>query len=208
MIVLYILLALIFALFLASFFNVYIDVRYKYELAMWIRVAFLKFQILPQQPKKTKKKNKKPKKQTKKPENSEEKRKNSAFDYAKQKGLRGIINIIKQVTSLAADVFKDLFRRITFTEFSFNLRIAGENAADSAIKHGQICAIIFPALKAFFSVVSCENYDINVNPDFSDTPKTEIDLKATAKIRIYSLLAFAVTKAFKAIKLYLKAKPK
>lgn len=210
MLVLLIIFSVLFLLFLATLFNVYIYGEFVEELSLSVKVAFLKFRILPKtkKKKKPKKKKKKQGKDNKKKKENKPEKNVSSFEYLKEKGLSGIINIIKGVAKFAVDAFKDLFKKITVTHFSLDFKIAGDDAADSAIKYGYCCSAVFPALRAIFGVVKCEEYDVNINPDFSDTPKTTVNVKVIAKIRICSIISFALTKAFKAIRLYLKAKPK
>ncbi len=197
-------------LFLATLFNVYIYAEFVEELSLTVKIAFLKFRILPQTEKKkrSKKKKKKTEKDNKKKSEKKPEKKSSPFEYFKEKGLSGIINIIKSVAKFATGVLKDLFKKITVTHFSLDFKIAGDDAADSAIKYGYCCSAIFPALRAILGVVKCNKYDVNINPDFSDTPKTTINVKVVAKIRICSVISFVLSKAFSALRIYLKAKPK
>lgn len=209
--VLLIILSVFLLLFLLTLFNIYICASFTDELALTIKIGFVKLRILPQRgakKKKAVKKKKKSDKSKKKATEKESKNQTSPLDYFKQKGLSGIINIIKLIAEFAADSLRDLFRRITVTDFYLDIKVAGDNAADSAVKYGCCCAALFPALRVIFGAVRCRQYSVNVNPDFSDAPKTEIKARLTAKIRILSVISFALTKAFKALGIYLKAKPK
>ena len=89
-----------------------------------------------------------------------------------------------------------------------DIKVAGDDAGDSAVKYGRVCAVLFPALKLITDVVRVDRYEVNVNPDFSDEPENLAKAKVTAKIRIISILKIVFSKAFTALKLYLKARPK
>ena len=102
----------------------------------------------------------------------------------------------------------DIFKKITVTRFYLMLRVAGSDAADSAVKYGQVCSVLYPALKVIGEVVTIEDYDIDVEPDFSDEPKNVAQSEVTAKIRIISILKVAIKRGFQALRLFLKAKPK
>ncbi|MGN1131128.1 MAG: DUF2953 domain-containing protein [Ruminococcus sp.] len=206
MLVLYIILSILLCLFLLTLFNVYIYAEYKDELSVWIKIAFFKLQIIPQKPKKKKKKHKKKKVKEKKKE--PEKQENVLKNFIKEKGLSGIINILKQIATLATETLKDLFKRVTLVSLRLNIQIAGEDAADTAIKYGYCCSVIFPAVSAILSVVKYKERNIQVVPDFSDDPQTKIDGKLVARIRICSLLWFAVTKIGKILKLLINYKTK
>ena len=149
--------------------------EYKDQLSLWIKVAFVKVQLIPQKPKKKKKKPKKKKVKEKKQEQITEKQENALLKFVKEKGISGVINILKQISKLATDTLKDLFKRITVTEFTLNVQVAGEDAADTAIKYGYCCSVIFPAVSAILSVVKYKERNVKIVPDFSDNPETKID---------------------------------
>ena len=71
--------------------------EYKDELSLWIKVAFVKVQLIPQKPKKKKKKPKKKKVKEKKQEQITEKQENALLKFVKEKGISGVINILKQI---------------------------------------------------------------------------------------------------------------
>lgn len=206
MLVLYIILSILLCLFLLTLFNVYIYAEYKDELSVWIKIAFFKLRLIPQKPKKKKKKHKKKKVKEKKKE--PEKQENVLKNFIKEKGLSGIINILKQIATLATETLKDLFKRVTIVSLKLNIQIAGEDAADTAIKYGYCCSVIFPAVSAILSVVKYKERNIQVVPDFSDDPETRIDGGLVARIRICSLLWFAVTKIGKILKFFINYKIK
>lgn len=211
MIALYIILGILLFLFLLTLLNIWVLVNYDEELALFVRVAFVKLQIIPSKPKKKKKKPKKPKKKTKKKPKEEKPEKEKAFsikDYVKEKGVSGILNIVKRVAKLAVGALKDLFSKITVTKLSLRLRVAGSDAADSAVKYGRVCSVLYPALKVIAEVVTVEDYDIDVEPDFSDEPKNSAKAEVKAKVRIISLIGVAFKHGFQALRLILKAKPK
>lgn len=205
MLVLYIILSILLCLFLLTLFNVYIYAEYNDELSVWIKIAFFKLPLIPQKPKKKKKKPKKKKVQEKK---EPEKQENVLKNFIKEKGLSGIINILKQIATLATETLKDLFKRVTIVSIKLNLQIAGEDAADTAIKYGYCCSVIFPAVSAILSVVKYKERNIQVVPDFSDDPETKIDGRLVARIRICSLIWFALTKIGKILKFLVNYKIK
>ena len=208
MLVLYIILSILLCLFLLTLFNIYVYAEYKDQLSLWIKVAFVKVQHIPPKPKKKKKKPKKKKVKEKKQEQITEKQENALLKFVKEKGISGVINILKQISKLATDTLKDLFKRITVTEFTLNVQVAGEDAADTAIKYGYCCSVIFPTVSAILSVVKYKERNVKIVPDFSDNPETKIDGKVIARIRICSLLCFAVTKLGKILKLLINYKIK
>lgn len=210
MIALYIILGVLLLLFLLTLLNVWVLAGYNDELRLSVRIAFVKIQLVP--PKQGKeKKEKKPKKTQKKKTKEEKPEKKKSFsikEYVKQKGVSGILNIIKRTADFAVGTLNDIFKKITVTRFYLMLRVAGSDAADSAVKYGQVCSVLYPALKVIGEVVTIEDYDIDVEPDFSDEPKNVAQGEVTAKIRIISILKVAIKRGFQALRLFLKAKPK
>lgn len=211
MIALYIILGILLLLFLVTLLNVRIHAIYNEKLTLYVRVAFVKLRLIPPKPKKEKKKPKKPKKEKEKKPEKEKPKKEKSFnimDYVKQKGVSGILNIFRRIANLAVGTLKDLFSRITVTMLALELRIAGSDAADSAVKYGQVCSILYPALKIIGEIVTINDYDIDVEPDFSDEPKSSAKGELKAKIRVLSILIVVFKRGFQALRLILKAKPK
>ncbi len=212
MLALYIILGILLFLFLITLFNVYIYADYDNELFLDLKIAFIKIKLIPSKPKKEKpekKKKKKKKPESEKSKGKKEKEKGfSLKDYVKQKGVSGILNIVKRISTLAVDTLKDLFSKITVNELTVNLSIAAETAEETAVNYGRVCAVFFPALKLITDIVTVKHYNVNVNPDFTDGAKSSAMAKVIAKVRILSLLKIGITRAFTALRIYLKAKPK
>ena len=210
MFVLYILLGILLFLFLLTLLNIRVIAVYNEELTLWVRVAFVKLRLVPPKPKKKKKK-KPQKKPSKKPskQKPEKKKAKKSFDFkalVKENGVSGIINIVKRIAKLAVGTLKDFFSAVTVTKLSVYLKIAGSDAADSAIKYGRVCAVLFPSLNAVMNVVRVKKYEVNVNPDFSDEPKNSAKAELRAKIRVLSIIIIAFKRGIQALKLFMKLK--
>ncbi len=213
MLALYIILGILLFLFLLTLFNIYVYAVYDNELFLDIKIAFVKIKIFPQKPKKKKpekkKKKKKKDKPKKEPEKKEKKKKdNKVFSYVKQKGITGILNIVKRISKLATGVLKDLFSRITVDKLVVNIKITGETAEDTAVKYGQLCSVFFPALRLITEIVTVKYYDVNVNPDFSEDAENSARADVVARVRILSLVRIVFRRGFEALRLFIKAKPK
>lgn len=211
MLALYIILGILLFLFLLTLFNIYVYAVYNDELFLHLKIAFIKIQLVPPKPKKEKpeKKKKEKKKKKKEPDEKEKKKEpNKLFAYVKQKGVSGILNIVKRISKLATGVLKDLFSHITLNELTIRINVAGETAEDAAVKYGEVCAVFFPALRLITEIVTVKNYDVNVNPDFSDDAKNSAYANVIARIRIIALLKIVIVRAFAILRLLIKAKPK
>lgn len=210
MLALYIISGIILFLFLLTLLNVNIYAVYDNELFLDLKIAFIKIKILPSKPKKKKPK-KKPKKKDKpkkEPEKKKKKKENKVFSYVKQKGISGILNIVKRISKLATGVLNDLFSRITVDKLVVDIKVAGETAEETAVNYGRLCSVFFPALRLITDIVTVKYYDVNVNPDFSENAENSARADVAAKIRILSLLRIVFSRGFEAFRLFIKAKPK
>lgn len=213
---LYIILGILLFLFLLTLFNIYVYFVYDNELFLSVKVAFIKIKIMPPDEKKKKsekkpekKKKKKKKKKKEKPDKKSKKEKPDKLSaYFKQKGVSGIVNIVKRISKLAVGVLKDFFKKITIERLKIEITIAGETAEDTAVRYGEVCSVFFPALRLITEIVTVKSYDVKVNPGFNNNAKSDAKADVVAKIRILSLLKIAFSRAFEILRLYLKARPK
>lgn len=95
----------------------------------------------------------------------------------KERGLKGLINALKEIAGLAETFLKPIFKHIKLKNLDMNITVASEDAADTAINYGYACAGIYPSLSILLNIVKYKKYNVNIAPDF-DKKKTEIDLIA------------------------------
>lgn len=210
MLALYIILGILLFLFLVSLFNIWIYFLYDEEPELVIRIAFVKLRLLPPKPEKEKKAEK-PKKQKKKKPEKKEKKKEKTFDfkaYLKQKGVSGLLNITKRAAKIVAGTLKGLFRHFHVPQLTVKLVISGEDSADAGVMYGRVCTVFFPAIRLITEIVQVAEYDVSVDPDFHADAVSKAYAKVTARIRIIFILTTVLSKAFAALMLYIKAKPK
>ncbi len=212
MLALYIILGILLLLFSLTLLNVYWYAEYDEKLKVFVRIAFLKIQLAPQKQKEEKPKKKSPKKQKKKKkkkkktEKPEKKEPSFINKLYKERGVSGIIDIIRQLAEIVAGALKGIFSHLIVTELTVKLDISGEDAADSAIKYGRVCAALFPALRVITDIVTVKHYNVSVTPVFSDKPETRAYARAKAKIRIIHILKHLITKGISALKLFVNLK--
>lgn len=192
---LYILLAIaaFFALILTTPIKLYI--KFADSFFCTLRIRFVKIQLYPAKPKKKKPKKKSEKKPEKK---SEEKEKKNIFT---QKGFSGLVDILKQTASLAKGVLKDFFKHIIIKDFSLSVRIAGDDAADTAIEYGKYCSVIYPLVSTVVTATKCKGYGVDIVPDFDEKAETKVYFSAEVKIRLFWLLLIVLRHGIKALKI-------
>lgn len=200
---LYILLGI--ALFVALVMFIPITLRASYKENFWcaVYIGFVKLQLVPAKPKKEKKK--KVKKQTPKteqPKKSTEKKPSLIKKY----GIEWLLNLIKRVAELAVSALQDFFSHILVKKFSLSISVAGDDAADTAIKYGKYCAVVYPAVGTIVRVVKCKGYGVDINPNFSEKAETEINFDFVARVFVFRLIALAVKHGIKGLKLLAEVK--
>jgi ribosomal protein S25 len=163
---LYILLGIVLFIALVMFIPITLRASYKEEFWCAVYIGFVKLQLVPAKPKKEKKK-KKAKKQTQKteqPKKATEKKPSLIKKY----GIEWLLNLIKKVAELAVSALQDFFSHILVKKLSLSISVAGDDAADTAIKYGKYCAVIYPAVGTIVRVVKCKGYGVDINPNFSE----------------------------------------
>jgi ribosomal protein S25 len=175
-----------------------ITLRASYKEEFWcaVYIGFVKLQLVPAKPKKEKKK-KKAKKQTQKteqPKKATEKKPSLIKKY----GIEWLLNLIKKVAELAVSALQDFFSHILVKKLSLSISVAGDDAADTAIKYGKYCAVVYPAVG--------KGYGVDINPNFSEKAETEINFDFAARIFAFRLIGLAVKHGIKGIKLLAEVK--
>jgi hypothetical protein len=197
---LYILLALILLILLVGVIPVSLIVRWHEELKCTLKVGLIPITIYPQKAKKTKKKKSKEPSKPKQNKPEEKKEKN----LLKEKGLGWFVNLIKKVADLAKGALKDLFKHILIKEFMLSVKVAGEDAADTAVKYGYLCSAIYPATGLIIGAVNYKSYGVDITPDFEENAQSQISLDLNARIFTFRLLSTGIKHSIKGIKLLLK----
>lgn len=159
-------------------------------------IGFVPVRLYPEKPKK--KKSKKESKNDKKEQEPERK------NLLKENGIGWLTDLIINVAKLAVGVLKDFFSHIIITKLDIRIKIAGEDAADTAIKYGGLCSVVYPAIGTVAGTVKCRTYGVEILPDFSDKPQSEAYLFLFAKVRVFHLLGLVFRHGITAIKLLSK----
>lgn len=199
---LYILLGI--ALFVALVMFIPITLRASYKEDFWcaVYIGFVKLQLVPAKPKKEKKKVKKQTPKTEQPKKATEKKPSLIKKY----GIEWLLSLIKRVAELAVSALQDFFSHILIKKFSLSISVAGDDAADTAIKYGKYCAVVYPAVGTIVRVVKCKGYGVDINPNFSEKAETEINFDFVARVFVFRLVALAVKHGIKGLKLLAEVK--
>ncbi len=195
---------------------------------VYIKYLFLKIPVVDtskteneKKPKKEKKKKEKGSEDTSNEETTEEndakksKSKPQGNILLKQlyidEGYDGIVKMLSGVKKSLGSFFGKLYKNFVFDELYITMITAGSDAADTAIKHGKLCAYAYPVLGKLVSTCKVKKYDFNFSPDFL-AKKNE----ASAYVRMHlipirltnSVVVLAVQLVFKVLFKVLFAKKK
>lgn len=92
-----------------------------------------------------------------------------------EQGYDGIVKMLLVVKDSFGSFFSKVYKTFTINEFYLTMRVTGSDAADTAIKYGQVSSWIFPTLGKIASTCKMKKYDIDISPDFIGV-KNEADL--------------------------------
>lgn len=197
---LYILLGILLVIFLLLLMPVKLKASYNEDFRCSLKIGFIRIQLYPQKPKKKKKK----KKQKKADEEQKgEKKKES---HVKQKGISWLFDLIKKIADLAVGALKDFFRHIIVKKLMLSVSIAGDDAADTAVKYGYCCSAVYPAFGIIVGAVKCKSYGVDISPNFEEKAKSAVNMELEAKIKILWLLALVFKHGYKGLKLLMDLK--
>lgn len=192
MIFLYILLGIILLIALLMLVPVSVKISYHKDFSFLLKIGFVPITLYPKKPEKTKK----TKKKKKKPE--KEKKKTNLLE---DKGFSWFINLIKKVANLANGVLKDFFRHILIKRFMLSIRVVGDDAADTAVKYGYYCSVVYPAVGIIVGAVKCKSYGIDISPDFAESATPDVTIELEAKTLVLWLAVLVLKHGIKGLKL-------
>lgn len=189
---------------LLLFSPVYLSVSYERSWKVKIRCLFVSYPIYPPKSLQKKKKGKKHKSIPQKKQKLEEK--SSVWrDILKEKGIKGLLSLLGQMTNAAAGGAKKLFRHLVIQKCFLQVTVGGEDAAQTAMEYGYLCAAVYPAVGAVIANTKCKSHNIRVLCDF-DSPETDFRFYGKCSIKVLFLLAAGWTVLYRFLKSQIKEK--
>ena len=202
MVALYIILGIVLLFVVLFSMRVTLIVDYAEKTVVTVKYLFLKFTVFDSSKPKAEKKPKKPKKEKKEKtaesstQTSAEETTNESGEPAKSKpkakgnsllkqiytdhGYDGIVKMLSAVKKSLGGFFGKLYKTIVFDELYITMVTAGNDAADTAIKHGKLCAWAYPILGKLVSTSKVKKYNFDFSPDFLATKN-----QANAYVRLH-----------------------
>ena len=220
---LYIILGVV--LFFIAVLSIPVVLEMEYGDVFKLRVSwlFVKFNILPKdESEKKPKKEKKPK--AEKPQAEKAPAETSVTDAPKKdnpikifyedQGVLGIVELINNVASYLGKFSKGFLKSIYIKKLRIRIWVTEGDAAQTAIKYGKFCQMIYPPLGFICSSCHVKDYDVNIWAEYcGDKTKGEFETKVALIPRsvINAGIAFVfrlVVRLVKALLVYFKAKKK
>ncbi len=199
-----------------------VTVAYRDEVALSVRVLFLKIRILPKKEKKKgphsmsakkarKIKEKLRQKQQKKAEAKQKKQekkaaKKEAPKEKPKKSLSDILDMVTLVRTLLVKVIKTFFGHLRIDIARLKIRVATGDAATTAIAYGvitQAVNLLFPVLEQVKNFSTPKMRDIDIVADFA-AEGMEADVEFSFSLRVWHLFHVAFGALFSAIKHFVK----
>lgn len=180
--VLYSLLGII--LFIVILFCIRLTVIFQYgeNTVVRIKYLFINVPVLDTSKKKPKKDTKPEKakseknKSVEKTKENSQKQKKQGNGFLKQlyidHGYEGLKSMLFDLGESLSGFFVKLYKCFTIDELYIKMITAGSDAADTAIKHGKLCAWVYPVLGKLISTCKVKKYDFDISPDFLATKST------------------------------------
>ncbi len=81
-------------------------------------------------------------------------------------GYEGLEKMLRDLGSSLGGFFGKIYKTFTIDELYIKMITAGGDAADTAIKHGKLCAWLYPVLGKLVSTCKVKKYDFDISPDF------------------------------------------
>ena len=154
-----------------------------------LKYLFLSFQLLPQKEKSTgKKKHADRKKKQEESETTLEK----LHRLTGEDSAAGLFDFLRELAVLAAGSLKTLFHHLMIADFSLDVSAGGEDAAETALTYGKLCAVIYPAVSVLVSQAKTKHYGVSVFPDFSEGAQTKAHMEARLRIKPVFLLSAGI----------------
>ena len=126
--------------------------------------------------------------------------------FKKVYNKKGIIGTIKYFANILVIILKKLLwliKHFKFKNFNFNLTIASENAANTAIEYGSVCACVYPVLSLLESALDFKTKKINISADFDHTLPT-LEICFSVKTQLFYWLIAIILAIFEFSKLQRK----
>ena len=114
---------------------------------------------------------------------------------------------LKEILSIFFYSIKSFILKTKIKLINIDLSIAKDNACDTALSYGKICATFGPIINIILKKDKFRKCSIKIYPNFKET-KTKVTANLKFKIRLLNIISLIVKAIFDFIKYYIKIKVK
>jgi hypothetical protein len=86
-----------------------------------------------------------------------------------------------------SDGILELWSCVFIEKFSLNFAISEEDAAQTAVQYGKICAVVYPLIKILSTGKKWKNFEVHIFPDFKEE-KSRIKFYTKLRLRLGRIL--------------------
>ena len=113
-------------------------------------------------------------------------------------GYEGLEKMFRDLGSSLGGFFGKIYKTFTIDELYIKMVTVGSDAADTAIKHGKLCAWLYPVLGKLVSTCKVKKYDFDISPDFP-APKSTASAFVRFHVRPIKITNAAVVLALQLV---------
>lgn len=145
-----------------------------------VRYLFVTYPLYPKRPKRPSVQ----KQQTEKNQSEAQKKKEKL-------SLHETIDMVKDAMGPVWRALRSVRRHLVLNRLWLYIRIAGEDAAQTAISYGRLCAGVYSALAAARNVIHIKKTQFDLAPDF-DAEDTTLEFEGALSVRLIFLLGAGI----------------
>lgn len=170
-----------------------LTVRLDENFTLYIRYLFIRIRLYPQKEQRAKKKDAGG--QTKKEKADKPKKPNPFQRLVEEKGFLEAVGQLCEIAKEAMARLSQLLRHVRICPFRLEITAGGEDAAETALIYGGICAAVYPVLGTLCSLSHVRRFETDIHPDF-DGGKSYARLLAKCRLRPVFVILFIIELAF------------
>lgn len=166
----YILLGVLGLILLLLLLPVRVGLRYQQDLRVWVGYGPVKFRIYPsRREKETVQRKGKPDAKRRSPQKktaSVSDKLSEIADNMKRDSLSETLHEVQALLQLAGRTARQLLRAVTVSRLHVKIQVSAGEAAGTAVRYGQVCSVLFPALATLEQTLRIRNRQVEVTPGF------------------------------------------
>lgn len=186
-----------------------INAEFFEEFKLNISWLFIKIPILPSKISDKPKKEKEPKEEPESEEQPEEKKEekekkeNIFVKFYHNQGFDGVIELVNNIAYDLGKMFNSFRKHIVIRKLYLFMTVTGGcDAAETALKYGETCQKVFPALSLICTTLPVKKYDIEIEPDFlglKDSAQFDVSVHIRPIFFINAFIVFVIRLLFNVV---------